>query len=48
MTAVPTTETVTVRERYDRFISMMVYGERMEFSEAMKTVAALVDDTWQA
>jgi hypothetical protein len=26
----------------------MVYGERIEFSEAMKTVAALVDDTWQA
>jgi predicted nucleotidyltransferase component of viral defense system len=38
----------THRKRYDRFISIMVYGERTEFSEAMKTVAALVDDTWQA
>jgi hypothetical protein len=38
----------THRERYDRFISIMVYGERMEFIEATKTVAALVDDRWQA
>ena len=36
------------RERYDRFVAAMVYGERVEFDEAMGTVAELVGDAWQA
>jgi hypothetical protein len=35
---------LTHRERYDRFVSIMVYGELIEFGEAMKTV----DDAWRA
>ena len=31
------------RERYDRFVAIMVYGERVEFDEAMATVAGLID-----
>ena len=32
------------RERYDRFVAAMVYGERVEFVEAMRTVAELAAD----
>ena len=32
------------RERYDRFVAIMVYGERVEFVEAMRTVAELAAD----
>ncbi len=35
------------RERYDRFVAAMVYGERVEFGEAMETVTDLVADAWQ-
>jgi predicted nucleotidyltransferase component of viral defense system len=34
------------RERYDRFVAAMVYGERTDFGEAMGTVADLVGDAW--
>lgn len=36
------------RERYDRFVAIMVYGERVEFDEAVRTVADLVGDAWTA
>ena len=36
------------RDRYDRFVAAMVYGERTEFDEAMATVTDLVGDAWQA
>ena len=29
------------RERYDRFVAAMVYGERVDFDEAMRTVTDL-------
>jgi hypothetical protein len=35
------------RERYASFVAAMVYGERAEFDEAVRTVAELVDATWQ-
>jgi len=39
------------RQRYDRFLGDMVYGEQVEFDEAMETVAALVaelvGDAWR-
>lgn len=34
------------RERYDRFVAAMVYGERVYFDEAMGTVADLVGGAW--
>jgi predicted nucleotidyltransferase component of viral defense system len=34
------------RERYDRFVAAMVYGERVDFDEAMGTVAELVGGAW--
>jgi predicted nucleotidyltransferase component of viral defense system len=36
------------RDRYDRFVAIMVYGERVEFAEAMETVTNLVDAAWKA
>lgn len=36
------------RERHDQFVADMVYGVRVEFDEAMGTVAELVGDAWQA
>ena len=33
-------------ERYDRFVAAMVYGERVEFAEAMETVGGLVGSAW--
>jgi hypothetical protein len=36
------------RQRYDRFVAIMVYGERTKFDEAMKTVGDLVEDAWRA
>jgi len=36
------------RERYDRFVAAMVYGERVDFDEAMGTVGDLVGGAWQA
>lgn len=35
------------RERYDRFLAIMVYGQKWAFDEAMETVASLVDDAWK-
>ena len=34
------------RERYDRFVAAMVYGERVDFDEAMGTVGDLVGGAW--
>lgn len=34
------------RQRYDRFMVDMVYGERPAFGEAMATVSNLADQTW--
>lgn len=34
------------RERYDRFLAAMVYGERADFDEAMGTVTDLVGGAW--
>lgn len=36
------------RARYERFLGDMVYGELVEFTEAMRTVAGLVYDVWRA
>jgi predicted nucleotidyltransferase component of viral defense system len=36
------------RERYDRFVAIMVYGDQVEFEEAMETVADLVGSAWSA
>lgn len=36
------------RQRYDRFVAIMVYGERTKFDEAMKTVGDLVENAWRA
>jgi Nucleotidyl transferase AbiEii toxin, Type IV TA system len=36
------------RERYDRFVAAMVYGERADFCDAMATITGLVDTAWQA
>jgi hypothetical protein len=36
------------RKRHDDFASAMVYGEQVEFDEAMGTVAELVGDAWRA
>jgi hypothetical protein len=35
-------------DRYARFLADMVYGERWDFDEAMRTVADLVGDAWRA
>lgn len=35
-----------IRARYDAFVAGMVYGEAVEFDEAMKTVSTLVNETW--
>jgi predicted nucleotidyltransferase component of viral defense system len=39
---------VVHRQRYDRFITAMVYGEKVEFNDAMRTVTDLVNDAWEA
>ncbi len=36
------------RLRYDRFLAIMVYGEQVEFDDAMGTIFNLVNDTWQS
>jgi hypothetical protein len=36
------------RERYDQFVADMVYGEQVEFAEAMETVADLIGGAWRA
>lgn len=36
------------RLRYDRFLAIMVYGEQVEFDDAMRTIFNLVNDTWQS
>jgi predicted nucleotidyltransferase component of viral defense system len=36
------------RQRYDGFVAAMVYGERVEFDEAIGTVADLVGGAWPA
>jgi hypothetical protein len=36
------------RERYDRFVAAMVYGERVEFDEALATVVGVAEEAWRA
>jgi hypothetical protein len=35
------------RQRYERFMADMVYGERPEFGEAFATVSKLAEDVWR-
>ncbi len=35
-----------IQARYRRFQALMVYGEQVDFSTAMKTVAAMASDAW--
>jgi hypothetical protein len=35
-----------IRQRYDTFAEVMVYGERFAFDKAMRTIVALVNGAW--